>query len=150
MPMPLTVSCSSKSRLVLPPWFLPFWYLLTRVVPGKFQKSSKTIVCVWCVDQVLHGSSCVPQVVVGGIMFNVDIDNRSNFPSERSFHTFKKQRFADSLSAMFCILTWSTSVEWWWFQNKLYLKLLVFIYILMPLIFIDIIIINSFLATALL
>jgi len=25
---------------------LPFWYLLTRVVPDKFQKSSKTIVCV--------------------------------------------------------------------------------------------------------
>ena len=46
MPLPLTISCSSKSRLVLPSWFLPFWYLLTRVVPDKFQKSSKTIVCV--------------------------------------------------------------------------------------------------------
>jgi len=41
-----TISCSSKSRLVVPFWFLPFWYLLTRVVPNKFQKSSKTIVCV--------------------------------------------------------------------------------------------------------
>ena len=30
MPLPLTVSCSSKSRLVL-----PFWYLLTRVVPDS-------------------------------------------------------------------------------------------------------------------
>jgi len=30
MPLPLTVSCSSKSRLVL-----PFWYWLTRVVPDK-------------------------------------------------------------------------------------------------------------------
>jgi len=46
MPLPLTVSCSSKSRLVLPFMVLPFWYLLTRVVPDKFQKSSKTIVCV--------------------------------------------------------------------------------------------------------
>ena len=56
------------------------------------------------VDQVLPGSSCVPHVVVGGIMFNVDIDNRSNFPTERSFHTFKKQRFADRLFlAVFCI-----------------------------------------------
>ena len=27
MPLPLTISCSSKSRLVLPSWFLPFWYL---------------------------------------------------------------------------------------------------------------------------
>jgi len=30
MPLPSTVSCSSKSRLVL-----PFWYRLTRVVPDK-------------------------------------------------------------------------------------------------------------------
>jgi len=47
MPLPLTVSCSSKSRLALPSWFLPFWYLLTRVVLDKFQKSSKTTVCVY-------------------------------------------------------------------------------------------------------
>jgi len=32
--------------LVLTFLVLPFWYLLTRVVPDKFQKSSKTIVCV--------------------------------------------------------------------------------------------------------
>jgi len=32
MPLPLTVSCSSKSRLVL-----PFWYWLTWVVPDKVQ-----------------------------------------------------------------------------------------------------------------
>jgi len=30
MPLPLTMSCSSKCRLVL-----PFWYRLTQVVPGK-------------------------------------------------------------------------------------------------------------------
>ena len=30
MPLPLTVSCFSKTRSVL-----PFWYRLTRVVPGK-------------------------------------------------------------------------------------------------------------------
>ena len=46
MPLPLTISCSSKSRLVLPSWFLPSWYLLTRVVPDKFQKNRKTVVCV--------------------------------------------------------------------------------------------------------
>ena len=51
MPLPLTISCSSKSRLVLPFVVLPFWYLLTRVVPDKFQKSSKMIVCV-CVVSV--------------------------------------------------------------------------------------------------
>ena len=42
MPLPfLTISGSSKSRLVL-----PFWYLLTRVDPDIFQTSSKTVVCV--------------------------------------------------------------------------------------------------------
>jgi len=46
MPLTLTVSCSSKSRLVLPSWILPFRYQLTQVVPDKFQKSSKTTVCV--------------------------------------------------------------------------------------------------------
>jgi len=30
MPLPLTISCCSKSRLIL-----PFWYRLTRVVPDK-------------------------------------------------------------------------------------------------------------------
>jgi len=32
--------------LVLTFLVLPFWYLLTRVVPDIFQKSSKTVVCV--------------------------------------------------------------------------------------------------------
>ena len=36
MSLPLTVSCSSKSRLVL-----PFWYQLTRVVPDKIQRAVK-------------------------------------------------------------------------------------------------------------
>ena len=44
MPLPLTTSCSSKSRLVLTFLVLPFC-LLTRVVPDIFQKSSKTVVC---------------------------------------------------------------------------------------------------------
>jgi len=49
VPPPLTISCSSKSRLVL-----PFWYLLTRVVPDRFQQSSKMVVCVCvCVRYVI-------------------------------------------------------------------------------------------------
>ena len=44
MPLPLIISCSSKSRLVLPFLVLPFWYLLTRVVPYRFQQSSKMVV----------------------------------------------------------------------------------------------------------
>ena len=46
MPLPLTISCSRKSRLVFAFLVLPFWYLLTRVVPDIFQKNSKTVVCV--------------------------------------------------------------------------------------------------------
>ena len=56
MPLPLTISCSSKSRLVLTFLVLPFWYLLTRVDPD-IQTSSKTVVCV-CVNipQILNNS----------------------------------------------------------------------------------------------
>ena len=42
---PATISCSSKSRLVLTFLVLPFLYLLTQVIPDKFQKSSKRL-CV--------------------------------------------------------------------------------------------------------
>jgi len=57
MPLPLTISCSSKSRLVLTFLVLPLWYLLIRVVPDIFLKSSKTVVyvcvCV-CVYKMVH------------------------------------------------------------------------------------------------
>jgi len=41
MPLSLTISCSSKSRLVL-----PFWCQLTRVVLDKIQEGHKMVVCV--------------------------------------------------------------------------------------------------------
>jgi len=41
MPLPLTISCSSKFRLVL-----PFWCRLTWVVPDKIQEGCKMVVCV--------------------------------------------------------------------------------------------------------
>jgi len=40
MPLPLTVSCSRKSRLVL---VLPFWYWPTQVVPDKIQRAVKQL-----------------------------------------------------------------------------------------------------------
>jgi len=52
MPLPLTISCSSKSRLVLTLLVLPFWYLLTRVDPDIFQTSSKAVVCVYVCDYI--------------------------------------------------------------------------------------------------
>ena len=44
MPLPLTVSCFNKSRLVL-----PFWYQLTRVVPEIGLLNGCVCVCVLCV-----------------------------------------------------------------------------------------------------
>jgi len=41
MPLPITISCSSKSRMVL-----PFWCRLTQVVLDKIQEGHKTCVCV--------------------------------------------------------------------------------------------------------
>jgi len=41
MPLPLTISCSSKSRLVL-----PSWCRLSRVVPDKVQEGRKMAMCV--------------------------------------------------------------------------------------------------------
>ena len=48
MPLPLTVSCFCKSRLVL-----PFWYRLTRVVPERAGKWARACVCVCMCVRVL-------------------------------------------------------------------------------------------------
>ena len=47
MPLPLTVSCFSKSRLVI-----PFWYRLTRVVPEKGPLNG-VCVCVYRLTRVV-------------------------------------------------------------------------------------------------
>jgi len=51
MPLPLTISCSSKSTLVL-----PFWCRLTWVVLDKIQEGCKTVVCV-CYNDETHAVS---------------------------------------------------------------------------------------------
>jgi len=45
--LPLTISCSSKSRLVLTFLVLPFWYLLTRVVPTYSRRAVKWLCVCW-------------------------------------------------------------------------------------------------------
>ena len=61
--------------------------------------------CFTCVNEVIPGGhSSLAHVVIGGIMFQVDTDNRSNFPTERSFHAFKKQRSIDVTYCLFCLL----------------------------------------------
>jgi len=59
MPLPLTISCSSKSRLVL-----PFWCQLNQVVLDKIQEGHKTAVCVCvreCVRECVRACMCVIQ-----------------------------------------------------------------------------------------
>jgi len=43
MPLPFTISCCSKSRLVFTILVIPFWYRLTRVVPDKVQGAVKRL-----------------------------------------------------------------------------------------------------------
>jgi len=53
MPLRLTISCSSKSRLALPSWFY-LWCRLTRMVPYKIQEGRKRLcVCVCKSNRVL-------------------------------------------------------------------------------------------------
>jgi len=52
MPLPFTISCSSKSRLVL-----PFWCRPTRVVPDKIQDGCKTV-CVCACARARVCTSC--------------------------------------------------------------------------------------------
>ena len=53
-PLPLTISCFSKSRLVL-----PFWYRLTQVVPEKGPLNGCVCVCV-----LLHSTCNVLNVCI--------------------------------------------------------------------------------------
>ena len=84
MPLPLTVSYSSKSRLVL-----PFWYRFTRVVPDKGPLN----VCVWgwvgvcgCVDNARNN--------ICSLYWN--IVNTVSFPSAKhSFFLFKHTHTVD-------------------------------------------------------
>jgi len=70
MPLPLTVSCSIKSRLVLTFLVLPFWYLLTGMVPDILQKSSKTVVCL-CVYICLSCSEITEDFVLSSFVVSV-------------------------------------------------------------------------------
>jgi len=76
MPLPLTISCSSKSRLDLTFLVLPFWYLLTQVDPDIFQTSSKTVVCV-CVSKRGGGRTRSREVLV--LLLNITGRQRWKF-----------------------------------------------------------------------
>ena len=47
MPVSLTISCSRKSRLVLPSWFYLSGAGSPRVVPDKIKEGHKIVVCVF-------------------------------------------------------------------------------------------------------
>jgi len=87
MPLPLTISCSSKSRLVLPFLVLPvpFRYVLTWVVPDKFQKSSKTIVYVY-VDRTWSGPAWSPALSLSSLLISIQsLMNEKPYHNEPGF-----------------------------------------------------------------
>jgi len=81
-----SVNFSANACLVL-----PFWYLLTRVVPDTFQKSSKTVVCCVCsanlyalelVSISVHTRFILPQQWYGILSFfhHLFLSNLKHFP----------------------------------------------------------------------
>jgi len=84
MPLPLTISYSSISRLVL-----PFLCWLTQVVPDKIQEGHKTVMCVmsmsvslsYHITQKPHGQTspflCILPVVVAQSAASMSISGRT-------------------------------------------------------------------------
>ena len=66
MPLPLTISCSSKSRLVFTFLVLPFQCWLTWVVPDEIQEGRKTVVYV-CVRVCVRGAK---ELAVAAFYYN--------------------------------------------------------------------------------
>ena len=80
MPLPLTVSCSSKSKLVL-----PFWYRLTRVVLDKGQRAVKWVLLLLFVNtELLMCSSHLPPI---GFSVSTGVSSITS-PSYTSFVSF--------------------------------------------------------------
>ena len=61
MPLPLTVSCFNKSRLVL-----PFWYWLTWVVPDKGPLNNQSIKVICNARSVVHKFESEARAVASG------------------------------------------------------------------------------------
>jgi len=74
MPLPLTVSCSSTSRLVL-----PFWCRLTWVVPDNIQQGCKTVlracacVCVCMLCCYVNAFSAL-MLLIGQHLAQINLD----------------------------------------------------------------------------
>jgi len=64
---------------------LPFWYLLTRVVPDMFQKSSKMVVCVCvCVSEwVFHISLIITGRLYSSCLQSIMLHGSETWPIER-------------------------------------------------------------------
>ena len=107
MPLPLTISCSSKIQIAFNFLVLPFWCWLTRVVLDIIQEGRKMVVCVCvcaCMRACLralyhHSDSCLLGIliltlthpltfllqgqckpVVDYISVDFDVDSPSRFP----------------------------------------------------------------------
>jgi len=74
MPLPLTISCSNKSRLVL-----SFWYQLTWIVPDKGLLTGSCCCCLWPFSRT----------------------QLSYYPSVFFFHLIQKKSFGDQWDRLF-------------------------------------------------
>lgn len=62
-------------------------------------------VCIWQVGPVY------PKSPIGSVSFQAETDNRKNFPDDRTFHLFKRQRYF--ICKTKTILVFKTNVNGW-------------------------------------
>jgi len=93
MPLPLTISCFSKSRFVL-----SFWCWLTQAVPDKIQEGRKMVVCVCvCMRACVH--ACVSVCVKDNFQNWVERETRNRWHNHsttakqlwRYWHVLRKE-----------------------------------------------------------
>lgn len=58
---------------------------------------------------LLQGAGVSPDYHVFGVPFQVEFDNRKNFTSDKAFHSFKKQRWGDTLLELLYIYNGSSN-----------------------------------------
>ena len=109
MPLPFTISCSSKSRLVL-----PSWCRLTQIVPDKIQEGRKMVVCVRVYFLVCFARMRMCQQLVL-FKFNKLLSNTESLLVD-SLHTFAflvtKRRLCTN--STFCVLITQQSCKFSW------------------------------------
>jgi len=91
MPLQLTISCSSKSRLVL-----PFWCWLTQVVPDKIQEVS--CMCVICMCTAINRQLPTFQFKIDTKITSYTYVNKKTLPTKHSTRSSGHDKTAQHVS----------------------------------------------------